>query len=122
MNNSPNWTQQDYADYTARQTASGRIKNPAEAQPAKPQQAPRPALSPPAPIESGDSKRIRVRVTSRRMFLLDPDNVCEKFVIDLLRYSGVLPDDAPEFIELEIRQEKAASKSQQETIIEIIPP
>jgi hypothetical protein len=60
-------------------------------------------------------------VTSRRCRLLDPDNVCPKYVIDLLRYGGVLRDDSPDLIDLEIRQERVSKKDQEETVIEILP-
>jgi len=37
--------------------------------------------------------RFIVRVICFRSRLLDDDNVCEKFVVDGLRYAGLLPDD-----------------------------
>jgi len=62
------------------------------------------------PRKEGGKTRLRVVVTSRRCRLLDPDNVCPKYVIDLLRYGGVLRDDSPDLIDLEIRQERVSKK------------
>ena len=64
--------------------------------------------------------RLRVRVTSRRSRLLDPDNLAAKYLIDCLRYAGVLPNDTAADIDLEVRQEKVG-KDQEETVVEIWP-
>jgi hypothetical protein len=63
----------------------------------------------------------RVTITSYRRRLIDIDNLCggSKFLIDALRYAKLIPDDSPEHITLEVRQEKVAQKSQEGTLVEI---
>lgn len=63
--------------------------------------------------------RLRVTITSYRCRLLDADNLCPKFLIDALRYKGKIPDDSPDHIILELRQEKIATKTQEGTLVEI---
>lgn len=63
--------------------------------------------------------RLRVTITSYRCRLLDPDNLCPKFLIDALRYKQLIPDDSPGHIILEVRQEKVASQDREGTLIEI---
>lgn len=74
-----------------------------------------------APREARDAMRVRVRVTSFRVRLLDPDNLCPKYFVDCLRYANCIRDDRPEDIALEIRQEKVASKLLERTEITIEP-
>jgi hypothetical protein len=38
--------------------------------------------------------------------LLDQDNLCEKYHVDLCRYAGVIPDDSPEQVIIEVNQRK----------------
>lgn len=66
--------------------------------------------------------RIVVRITSFRRRLLDPDNLCPKALVDSLRYSGILPDDRPQDIELSIAQEKVAHRREERTEIELTFP
>jgi hypothetical protein len=54
--------------------------------------------------KANDAGRIRVVITSSRRRLIDPDNLCPKYFIDCLRYSGLIPDDSPEHITLEVKQ------------------
>lgn len=68
--------------------------------------------------EKSDSSRVHVRVVSRRVRLIDPDNLCPKYFIDCLRYAEIIQDDTAEKITLEVSQEKV-SKGDEETIIEI---
>lgn len=58
-----------------------------------------------------------VSIRSRRVNLLDPDNLYVKDIIDQLRYARLIPEDTPEVIEIEITQEKVSSYKQEETII-----
>lgn len=51
--------------------------------------------------------RIVVRITSFRNRLLDPDNLCPKFLIDGLRYACLIPQDREQDIVLEIKQVKS---------------
>jgi hypothetical protein len=70
-------------------------------------------------VQATATGRFLVRITSVRKRLLDYDNLCEKYHIDCLRYSGLLPGDGPGQTEIETRQEKAESGSGEEVIIEI---
>jgi len=63
--------------------------------------------------------RFLVRVTSIRARLCDEDNLCEKFHVDLCRYAGVIPDDAPGEVKIEVCQKKAGKKEREETIVEV---
>ena len=60
------------------------------------------------PREAGDAGRVRVSVVSYRARLCDPDNLCPKYFIDCLRYAGLITDDSPEYITLEVRQVRCA--------------
>jgi len=63
-----------------------------------------------------------LRIISYRTRTCDTDNLCPKWIIDSLRYSKLIEDDTPEHIELQIRQEKVAHRSQEKTTIEIEIP
>lgn len=65
--------------------------------------------------------RVLVRVTSYRCRLLDEDNLCEKYAIDCCRYSGLLQGDSPAEAKIEVCQEKVGSKTEERTLIEIMP-
>ena len=116
----PRWNEEQLREFLQRSPAR-RPDHQAEVQAPKPQPIVRPEPLGEAPRKSVGEARIRVSVTSRRCRLLDPDNVCPKYVIDLLRYGGVLRDDSPDLIELEIRQEKVRTKEEEETVIHITP-
>lgn len=66
--------------------------------------------------------RIVVRLTSFRVRLLDPDNLCPKALVDGLRYAGIIPDDRPQDIELAIAQQKVAHRREERTEIELVFP
>ena len=70
-------------------------------------------------IQGQHSGRVLVRVTSRRKRLLDEDNLCEKYHVDLCRYAGVLSDDAPERTKIEVGQTKCRKGEQEEITIEV---
>lgn len=76
-------------------------------------------------VESGGKEKspgrpgYRVTITSRRVTLTDPDNLTPKFLIDALRYQGLIPDDSPDHIILELRQEKVAHKKDEGTAVVI---
>lgn len=61
-------------------------------------------------IQRPISQRFLVRVTSRRRRLLDQDNLCEKYVVDLCRYAGIIPSDAPGETAIEVRQQKSKAE------------
>lgn len=69
--------------------------------------------------KSPSCARFRVVVTSFRCRLTDLDNLCPKWLIDALRYRGRIPDDSPDHIVLEVRQQKVAHKSEEGTLVEI---
>ena len=70
-------------------------------------------------IQGSTGKGFFVRVTSYRSRLLDEDNLCEKYLVDLLRYCGVLPDDAPGVCKIEVGQTKTRKGEQEKTVIEV---
>lgn len=72
--------------------------------------------------EKGHPIRYVVRIESVRKRLLDEDNLCPKYHIDSLRYSGVLPSDAPGRCKIEISQRKPAKDEAEATILTIIIP
>jgi hypothetical protein len=77
------------------------------------------------PVESeeaqgGNFRRSRIRITSKRCRLLDPDNLCVKYIIDALRYCKVIKDDTTKEIEVYIKQEKVKTRKEEKTIIEVI--
>ena len=69
--------------------------------------------------EGGDFRRSRIRITSKRCRLLDPDNLCVKYIIDALRYTKVIKDDTTKEIEVFIKQEKVKTRKEEKTIIEV---
>ncbi len=106
----PNRTPEWYADYQARN------KTPSP----KPEQIVRDEPLAKVKGEASNSGRIAVRITSFRRRLLDPDNLCPKFFIDGLRYSGLIPDDRQEDIALTVEQVKVKTKEEERTEIEIL--
>lgn len=69
--------------------------------------------------QSLHSGRVFVRVTSVRKRLLDPDNLCEKYHLDCLRYAGLLRDDTAAEIDLKTQQRKAAKGEEEHTEIQV---
>lgn len=70
--------------------------------------------------ESGPTcARHRVAVICLRCRLQDSDNCCVKYVVDALRHEQLIPDDSPDHIVLEVRQQKVAHKSEEGTLVEI---
>jgi hypothetical protein len=67
--------------------------------------------------EEGMRAEYVVSIRSRRVRLLDPDNLYVKDIIDQLRYARLIPEDTPEVVEIEITQEKVSSYKEEETII-----
>lgn len=63
--------------------------------------------------------RFLVRVTSIRRRLLDEDNLCSKYFIDLCRYAGALPGDEPGTAKIETDQRKPKKGEAEKIIIEI---
>ena len=70
-------------------------------------------------VQGPDRRRILVRVTSIRKRLLDEDNMCEKYLVDLCRYAGIIPTDAPGQVSIETSQRKAKPDEAEGTVIEV---
>jgi hypothetical protein len=66
-------------------------------------------------------ERIVLRVTSLRSRLIDPDNLCAKYLVDAARYLRLIKDDSAAHIEFQIVQQKVP-KADQKTILEITYP
>ena len=71
--------------------------------------------------ESGGIRKHRVSIKSKRVNLLDPDNLVGgcKHLIDSLRLAGIIPEDTPEALELSVSQEKVSSYRDEETQVEV---
>lgn len=69
--------------------------------------------------QEGIGRRFLVRVKSYRKRLLDEDNLCEKYHVDLCRYSGALLGDEAGRTKIEVCQEKVGSKEPERVVIEI---
>jgi hypothetical protein len=69
------------------------------------------------PREARHPSRVRVCVVSFRARLCDPDNLCPKYFIDCLRYAGLIADDSPECITLEVRQVRCRRHEQRTEIL-----
>jgi hypothetical protein len=67
--------------------------------------------------EKKNTGRILVRITVYRKRCVDPCNAGQKYLVDCLRYAGILVDDREEDIALEINQEK--TRGEEETLIEL---
>ena len=70
---------------------------------------------------NGDGTRHRVRIVSKRVRLCDPDNLVGgcKHLVDSLRDAGIIPEDNPQAITLEVSQEKVSSYKKEETWVEV---
>lgn len=68
-------------------------------------------------IQEPTRPKFFVRVTSFRRRLLDEDNLCEKYHVDLCRYSGALPSDSAKEARIKVNQKKV--KTQEEERVEI---
>jgi hypothetical protein len=71
-------------------------------------------------VQARSVRRFHVRVTAIRTRLLDEDNMCEKYHIDLLRYaSGGVFGDGPSTTTIEVCQEKAQAGEPEEVRLEV---
>jgi hypothetical protein len=71
----------------------------------------------PTKREKAYTGRILVRIKISRKRCVDPCNAGQKYLVDCLRYAGILVDDREEDIALEIHQEK--TRGEEETLIEL---
>lgn len=67
-------------------------------------------------VQARTRRRFLVRIEAVRTRLLDEDNLCEKYHVDLLRYSGIISGDEAGTTRIETRQRKA-HKDEKERII-----
>lgn len=110
----PRWTENEFNAFIARREASGAKPKPV-------------VCDEPVAAKAGEGSyaarlpRRIVRIFSYRRRLLDFDNLTGgcKYFLDCCRYAQLIPDDRPEDITLEVRQEKVASKAEERTEIEI---
>ena len=70
-------------------------------------------------LQKGDRGKFLVVIKSFRKRLLDVDNLAEKFHVDLCRYAGILPSDAPGTAEIKVCQEKVGKGEEERVTIEI---
>lgn len=74
-----------------------------------------------AQIQKPVSPRFFVRVTSFRKRLLDEDNLCAKYHVDLCRYARIIPADDPTQTKIEVCQVKVAKGEDEFTRVEVFP-
>ena len=70
-------------------------------------------------VQEKAGAKFLVRITSFRRRLLDEDNLCEKFAVDVCRYAGALPSDSPDVAKIEVTQVKVGSKERECVRIQI---
>lgn len=83
--------------------------------------APKQTLEPLSKGEEARSRRTHIRITRYSCRPLDCDNYAGgcKPIIDQLRYAKLIKDDSPEDIEVEFKQVKVKTKTNERTEIEI---
>jgi hypothetical protein len=106
----PRWTQHDLDAHIRRRTATKLERRPGDVPVAA------------SPAQETHPGRRQISVVSRRVRLLDEDNLCEKYHVDALRYAGVIPDDRPQDVSIHVTQERVASYAEEETVITILTP
>jgi hypothetical protein len=71
--------------------------------------------------KDGSSPRVVFRIVRRACRLVDADNLGgAKFLIDAIRRSGLIPDDDPRSIKLELEQEEVETRAEQGVKVEIV--
>ena len=106
-------------EYELTQRAANALKARHQ-RPASPQPEPTVLNAPLGAEETkGQDTRRRVKISSYRVRLLDPDNMCVKYHIDGLRYAGIIKDDTAEDIEIFVHQQKVAKRKEERTEIEV---
>lgn len=115
----PNFSKEWLANYERkRANQAGGISSGA-----KPEQAVRDEPLAAIPRKNGNGQRYSICITSHRRRLLDPDNLCGKWIVDALRHAGIIPDDTAAIVDYTIRQEKTekADSERTEVIIQPLP-
>ena len=71
--------------------------------------------------DNGGGKRHRIRIISCRVRICDPDNLVggQKHLIDALRLAGIIPEDDPDSIILQVSQKKVKSYKDEKTWVEV---
>ncbi len=69
--------------------------------------------------QASSAGKFFIRVVSYRRRLLDEDNLAEKYFVDCLRYSGLIPGDSPDRCRIVTTQEKVGSKEEERTEITV---
>lgn len=107
----PRWTAEQLRDYENRRQASSAKSEPSICHEPVGEAA----------GEKRNTRRLVVRIASFRRRLLDPDNLTggTKYFVDGCRYAGLIPDDNPEAITLEVSQHKVRRREDERTEIEI---
>jgi hypothetical protein len=117
----PRWSNQEYADYCARQAKN---KTRPLLPPAEPEQNASRSLVETKTGKAEDSPRIVLRVGIRiyRLRLQDADNATGgcKALIDCLVAIGLLPGDSTSEIDLQVEQIKVAHRADEKTVVEIL--
>ena len=71
-------------------------------------------------VEEGDPAKFLVSVISYRKRLLDEDNLSEKYMVDCLRYAGLIPCDSPDRVSIKASQVKVGKDEPEKTLIRIV--
>lgn len=71
--------------------------------------------------EARYATRVVISFTSFRRRLLDEDNCCTKYFTDGLRYAGIISDDDPSKVSIQVSQQKVTRKEDERTEITITP-
>lgn len=70
-------------------------------------------------VQGRIGQQFLVRVTSFRRKLIDEDNLCEKYHVDLCRYSGALFGDEAGTTKIETSQIKIGKEEKERVLIQI---
>lgn len=70
-------------------------------------------------VQKRTRRQFFVRITAVRKRLLDEDNLCEKYHVDLCRYAGIISGDEAGTTKIETVQRKARKDEAECIIIEV---
>lgn len=70
-------------------------------------------------VQGPDIRRFLVRITSVRKRLIDEDNLCEKYHVDLCRYAGIISGDEAGKTKIETAQRKAEKGEDEKVLIQV---
>lgn len=70
-------------------------------------------------VQGRTGGRVLVVVTSIRRYDCDDDGLCEKYLIDLLRYAGILSGDSQRHCKIETSFRKAKKGEEERTEVDI---